>query len=80
MADQRVRLLRIGDAQVVELPAGFELPGDTAVIRREGERLVIAPARTRGLVALLATMEPIEEEWPGIKDAPPAPVRLWQGG
>lgn len=57
--------------QVVRIPAGFDRPGDEAVLRREDERLVIEPVRGRGLVALLASMEPIEEEWPEIEDPVP---------
>jgi antitoxin VapB len=39
----------------------FELPGETALIHREGNRLVIEPARKGGLLALLATLDPIDE-------------------
>jgi antitoxin VapB len=68
---RRVRLQRIVGVQVVRIPAGLDLPGDEAVLRREGERLVIEPVRQRDLVALLASMEPIEEAWPEIEDPVP---------
>lgn len=45
---RRVRLQRIGGVQVVRIPAGLDLPGDEAVLRREGERLVIEPVRQTG--------------------------------
>jgi virulence-associated protein VagC len=54
---------------------GVELPGDEAIIRREGERLVIEPVRKRGLLALLASMTPTDEAWPEIEDGVPDPVR-----
>jgi antitoxin VapB len=46
----------------------FELPGDEAIMHRDGDRLVIEPVRKRGLVALLKTMKPLEEEFPAIDD------------
>jgi antitoxin VapB len=57
---RRVRLFRHGRSQVVRIPRGFELPGDEAIMRRCGDRLVIEPVRKRGLIALLKTMQPIE--------------------
>jgi len=51
----------------------FELPGDEAIMHRDGDRLVIEPVRKRGLVALLKTMKPLEEDFPEIVD--PVPVQ-----
>lgn len=49
-------------------PVEFELPGNEAIMHRDGERLVIEPVRKRGLVALLKTMKPIESGIPEIDD------------
>jgi antitoxin VapB len=51
----------------------FELPGNEAIMHRDGERLVIEPVRKRGLVALLKTMKPLEEEFPRLDDPVPEP-------
>jgi antitoxin VapB len=60
MAEQRhVELFRNGRNQAVRIPVGFELPGDEAIMHRDGDRLVIEPVRKRGLVALLRTMKPL---------------------
>jgi antitoxin VapB len=73
MADQRhVRLFRNGRNQAVRIPVEFELPGDEAIMHRDGDRLVIEPLRKRGLIALLATMKPLDEDLPEIEDQPPA--------
>jgi antitoxin VapB len=73
MADQRhVRLFRNGRNQAVRIPVEFELPGDEAIMHRDGDRLVIEPLRKRGLIALLATMKPFDEGLPEIEDRPPA--------
>ena len=73
MPEQRtVRLFRNGRNQAVRIPVEFELPGDEAIMRRDGDRLVIEPVRKRGLVALLKTMTPLTEEFPHIEDPVPA--------
>ena len=74
MSEQRhVRLFRNGRNQAVRIPVEFELPGDEAIMHRDGDRLVIEPVRKRGLVALLRSMKPIDERFPEIDD--PAPKR-----
>ena len=78
MPDQRhVRLFRNGRNQAVRIPVEFELPGDEAVMHRDGDRLVIEPVRKRGLVALLKTMKPLTEEFPQIDDVPTAPEQVF---
>ena len=77
MAEERhVRLFRNGRNQAVRIPVEFELPGNEAIMHRDGDRLVIAPVRKRGLVALLKTMKPLEEGLPGIGDPVPAPENV----
>jgi antitoxin VapB len=77
MSKQRhVRLFRNGRNQAVRIPVEFELPGDEAIMHRDGDRLVIEPVRKRGLVALLKTMKPIDESFPEIDDPMPPPERV----
>lgn len=74
MSEQRrVRLFRNGRNQAVRIPVEFELPGNEAIVHRDGDRLVIEPLRKRGLVALLKSMKPLNEDFPAIAD--PAPRR-----
>jgi len=76
MGEQRhVRLFRNGRNQAVRIPVEFELPGDEAIMHRDGEKLVIEPDRKRGLLALLETMKPVDEEFPQIDDPVPEPER-----
>ncbi|UZE52384.1 antitoxin [Rhodopseudomonas sp. P2A-2r] len=75
MADpRRVKLFRIGRHQAVRIPVEFELPGDKAIMHRDGDRLVIELVRKRGLLALLDSMEPFTEPFPDV-DEGLAPVR-----
>jgi antitoxin VapB len=72
MSDQRhVKLFRNGRNQAVRIPVEFELSGDEAIMHRDGDRLVIEPVRKRGLLALLKTMKPVEENLPEIDDPVP---------
>ncbi|MDD5036130.1 MAG: AbrB/MazE/SpoVT family DNA-binding domain-containing protein [Methylococcaceae bacterium] len=65
-----VRLFRNGRNQALTIPSEFELPGDEAIIRKEGERLIVEPIKKRNLSALLASWEPLDEEFPEIADLP----------
>jgi antitoxin VapB len=66
-------LFRNGRNQAVRIPVEFELPGDEAIMHRDGDRLVLEPVRKRGLLALLATMTPLKEDVPAIDDPAPPP-------
>ena len=59
--------------QAVRIPREFELPGEEAVIEQLGDTLVIRPlaaplikGSAASLAAVLATMEPIDEEFPDV--------------
>jgi antitoxin VapB len=74
--ERRVKIFKNGRNQAVRIPREFELPGEDAVMRKEGERLVIEPAAPQSLLALLATLKPIDEDFPPIEDLPLEPVGL----
>ena len=76
VAQRHVKLFRNGRNQAVRIPREFELPGEEAILRKEGDRLVIEPAPPRSLLALLATLEPIDEDFPPIDELPQTPVEL----
>jgi antitoxin VapB len=76
MTTRRVKLFRLGKSQAVRIPREFELPGDEAIMRKEGERLIIEPASRRSMLAILATLPDLDEEFPPIEDLPADPVDL----
>jgi antitoxin VapB len=77
MATERhVRLFKNGRNQALRIPREFELPGNEAIVHKEGDRLIVEPVRRHSLLALLATWEPLEENFPDIQDRPPEPVDL----
>ena len=75
-AERHVRLFKNGRNQAVRIPREFELPGEDAIMRKEGDRLVIEPAPSRSLLAVLAMLEPLEESFPPIEELPLEPVDL----
>lgn len=74
--ERHVRLFKNGRNQAVRIPREFELPGSEAILRKEGDRLVLEPVRHGSLLGLLATWEPLEEGLPRIEDLPADPVEL----
>lgn len=75
-AERRVKVFRNGRNQAVRIPREFELPGDEAIMRKEGARLVIEPVRSGSLLAVLAKLKPLKETFPDIEDKPPEPVEF----
>lgn len=68
---REVRLFRNNRSQAVRIPVEFELPGETVLISRDGDRLILEPVRKKGLLALLDSWEPLDEDFPEIEDEPP---------
>ena len=66
--ERHVRLFRNGRNQALRIPREFELEGDEALIRKEGERLIVEPVRKGRLLALLSTLEPLEEALPDMDE------------
>jgi len=74
--ERHVKLFRNGRSQAVRIPREFELPGKDAVMRKEGDKLIIEPAPKKTLRELLDSWEPLEEEFPEIPDLPAEPVEF----
>jgi antitoxin VapB len=74
--ERHVKLFKNGRNQAVRIPRELELPGEEAVMRKEGERLIIEPCPPRSLLAVLATLDPLDDELPPIPDPEPGPVEL----
>jgi len=77
-SDRRVSLFRNGRNQAVRIPRDMELPGEEAIIRKEGDRLIIEPlSRAKSLLEYLQTAEPLDIDFPEIDDPPPEPVTVF---
>ena len=76
MAERHVKLFKNGRNQAVRIPREFELPGEDAIMRKDGDRLIIEPAPPKSLLAVLATLQPLDEEFPPIPELPVDPIEL----
>jgi antitoxin VapB len=76
MSERHVKLFKNGRNQAVRIPREFELPGDDAIMRKDGDKLIIEAAPPRSLLALLATLQPLGEEFPAIPDEKPDSVNI----
>ena len=67
--ERHVRLFRNGSNQAIRIPREFELEGKEAIIRKEGNKLIIEALKKKNLVEWLDSHEPIEESpIPAIND------------
>ena len=78
MAERHVKLFKNGRNQALRIPREFELPGNDPIIRKEGCRLIIEPVPPKSLLAVLASLATLEEDFPPIEARPaePAPSPL----
>jgi antitoxin VapB len=65
---RRVKLFKNGRNQAVRIPREFELPGEDAIMRKEGQSLILEPAAPKSLAALLATLSPIDDDFAPIAE------------
>jgi antitoxin VapB len=68
--ERRVKLFKNGRNQAVRIPRDLELPGKDAILRKEGERLIIEPVPPKSLLAVLARLKPLDEDFPPIHELP----------
>ena len=66
--ERHVRLFRNGRNQAVRIPREFEFEGDEAILRKDGDRLVLEPVRKGKLLQVLRALGPLEQEFPDIDE------------
>jgi len=67
--ERHVRLFRNGRNQALRIPRELELDADEAIVRKDGDRLIVEPVRRRpDLAALLAGWEPLDEILPDVDE------------
>lgn len=65
---RHIKLFRNGRNQALRIPKELELEGNEAIIRKEGNRLIIEPIRKINLLALLDSWDNLEEEFPDVDE------------
>jgi antitoxin VapB len=74
--ERHVKLFRNGRNQAIRIPREFELAGEDAIIWKEGNRLIIESASPKSLLAVLANLSPLDEDFPPVSDSPADPVEF----
>lgn len=67
---RRIRLFKQGQSKVLIIPREFEIAGDEAIMRKEGDRLVLEPVRKTSLLDTLRALGPLVETFPDVDDFP----------
>jgi len=70
-SERYVSLFRNGRNQALRIPKEFELEGEKAIIRKEGDKLIIEPVKKDSLLKLLASLDQIDDEFPGVDEGLP---------
>ena len=60
----------------MRIPREFELPGKDAIMRKEGDRLIIEPVPAKSLLAVLDSLARIKDRFPPIPELPSDSVEL----
>lgn len=74
--ERHVKLFKNGRNQAVRIPREFELPGEDAIMRKEGARIIIEPAPVSSLLDLLSQLEPIDDDFGPVDDPAPEPLDI----
>ena len=70
--ERHVRLFRNGRNQALRIPREFELAGEEAIIRKEGERLIVEPVPKGKLLAVLDGLKALDDQFPDVDESLPA--------
>jgi len=68
-SERHIRIFWNGRNQAIRIPREFELDAEEAIIRREDHRLVIEPVRIKGLLATLATLSALNDDFSNIDES-----------
>lgn len=66
--ERHVSLFRNGRCQAIRIPRDFELEGTEAIIRKEGDKLIIEPVKKKSLKELLPLLPTLDEDFPEVAD------------
>ena len=74
--ERHVKLFKNGRNQAVRIPREFELPGNDAIMRKDGNKLIIEAVPPRSLLTVLATLETLDDDFPPIVDTAPDEIEI----
>jgi antitoxin VapB len=65
---RHVKIVLKDGHRAVEIPEEFDFPGDEVIMRKVGDNIIISPRKKLGLFEWLATLEPLDEEFPDVDE------------
>ena len=65
-SERHIKLFKNGRNQALRIPREYELPGNEAVIRKEGNKLIIEPVQSRSLLKVIANWQPLPDIFPDV--------------
>jgi antitoxin VapB len=65
--ERHIKLFKNGRNQALRIPREYELPGNEAVIRKEGNKLIIEPVQHRSLLKVIANWQPLPDKFPDVE-------------
>ena len=78
MSERHVALFRNGRNQAIRIPREFELDATRAIIRQQGQCLIIEPVlNDNRLLNLLASWQPLTDDLSDIPDPAPMPQDIF---
>ena len=63
---RHVKLFRNGRNRAIRIPKELDIEGDEAIVRKEGNRLIVEPLHKTGLLGVLSGLDRVEDEFPDI--------------
>ncbi len=75
-AERHVRLFKNGGNQALRIPRDLELPGNEAVLRKEGSRLIVEPLARPSLLTVLGSLKPLDEPFPAVEPLAAEPLEF----
>ncbi|KOR31904.1 twitching motility protein PilT [Achromatium sp. WMS3] len=64
--EKHIRLFRNGYNQILSIPHEFELDTEEAIIRKEGNKLIVEPISDINLLTLLTSWTDLDEVFPDV--------------
>ena len=59
--ERRVDVINDGPSQAIRIPSEFALPGEHAIVRKDGARLIIEPTAPTSILSMLEAVDPNDD-------------------
>jgi antitoxin VapB len=72
--ERHVKVFKNGRNRAVRIPVEFEFAGDEVIMRKDGDKIIIEPVKTKpDFFEWLVSLEPWDEDFPDLDERQPPP-------